>query len=59
MTTLFDIGDGIEVTLKGKVKEYSISENGDCYIIELTNVKPNGTRVYLDSKTLANAKMMN
>lgn len=59
MTTLFDIGDEIKVTLKGKIKEYTISENGDCYIIDLTDVKPNGTRIYLDSVALKDAVKTN
>ena len=59
MTTLFDIGDEIKVTLQGKVKEYSVSENGDCYVIELTNVKPERTMVYLDTATLIRAKKVN
>lgn len=63
MTTLFDIGDEIQLTLKGKIKEYSISDRiGDCYTIELndanTDNKNDKIRVYLDSDQLklTNAK---
>lgn len=54
MTTLYDIGDEIEVCLKGKIKEFSISEHGDCYVVELTNLKERSDRVYLDSNMLIN-----
>ena len=35
MKTLYDIGDEIEISLRGVVKEYSVSEHGDSYKIEL------------------------
>lgn len=53
MQTMFDIGDEIEFTVRAKVKEYSISENGDCYTVELSNklagVAPN---LYMDTQML-------
>ena len=61
MTTLFDVGDTIELTIKGTVHEYSKGQNGDCYVIELMdqdhNKYPN-LRVYLDTESLitSNAK---
>ena len=54
MTTLYDIGDEIEISVKGRVKEFSISEHGDCYVVELTNLKEHSDRVYLDSNMLVN-----
>ena len=56
MKTLFDIGDEINVTLKGKVIEYSASKNGDCYTIELTHPRNQRSRVYLSSSDLYDAK---
>ena len=35
MTTLFDIGDEIELTVKAKVDEFTASKNGDCYIVTI------------------------
>lgn len=61
MTTLFDIGDTIELTMRGRVREYSKNLNGDCYVIELMDQDrkedPN-LRVYLDTESLivSNAK---
>lgn len=54
MTTLYDIGDEVEIVLKGKVKQYTVSESGDCYTIELTNnnLTTDGIRVYLDTPAL-------
>lgn len=56
MKTLFDIGDEISVTLKGKVVEYSVSKDGDCYIIELTHPRNQRSRIYLSSSDLYDAK---
>lgn len=60
MTTLFDIGDKIKLTLTGTVRSISIAENNDdCYVIDLyTPTDAQITRVYLDSKALlaGNAK---
>lgn len=56
MKTLFDIGDEISITMKGKVIEYSASKNGDCYIIELTHPMNQRSRVYLSSSDLYDAK---
>jgi len=56
METLYDIGDEIEIRMRGVVKEYSASENGDCYIIMLNNISSDttnrGVRVYLSSDDL-------
>lgn len=35
MQTLFDVGDEIEVTVRGKVKNISVSEQGDCYVVSI------------------------
>lgn len=51
MITLFDVGDEIEVTLKGIIKQYEISEKGDCYTIVLLD----DNHIYLDSAALKNA----
>lgn len=59
MTTLYDIGDVIEVSLKGRIKEFSLSEHGDCYVVELTDLKERSDRVYLDSNMLvSNSKLI-
>ena len=53
MTTLFDIGDKIKLTLEGEVIEYSTSKNGDCYIVEIKS--PRGdekSRVYFETNDL-------
>ena len=58
MTTLFDIGDTIELTMRGKVKSFSASKDGDCYVIEL-NYNDNlyhDLNVYLDSQILTECK---
>ena len=57
MTTLFDIDDEIELTMRGKVKSFSISNSGDCYTIYLRD-KDNKeiTCVYLDSQALIMGK---
>lgn len=57
MRTLFDIGDEINVTLKGRIIEYSASQSGDCYTIELTDQKNQRSRVYLSSLDLENASL--
>ena len=60
MKTLFDVGDEIEVVLRGRVHEYEVSTHGDCYTIILDDpaLKNNSdkTRVYLDSDSLRNAR---
>ena len=58
MTTLFDIGDEIQLTMRGTVRSFSMSNNGDCYIIYLKNSKELDVPVYLDSNSLilSNAK---
>lgn len=52
MTTLYDIGDNIKITLDGKVIGYSASKDGDSYTIELTGPMQGGNRVYLSSEQL-------
>lgn len=57
MKTLYDIGDEIEIRMRGVIKEYSASESGDCYIIVLKNTSSDttlsrDTRVYLSSDDL-------
>lgn len=59
MTTLYDIGDEVEIKMVGKIKSYSASKEGDCYVIELTNVSPEGTKVYLDTPSLINSRIIN
>ena len=60
MTTLFDINDEIELTMRGTVHSFSISNNGDCYVIYLKSNKED-IPVYLDSNSLilSNAKKVN
>lgn len=64
MTTLFDIGDEIEFTIRAKVDEITMSKNGDCYIVTIKqdnfrhdtdNRLPHNYRecaLYLDSEAL-------
>ena len=57
MTTLFDIGDEIEMTIKGKVKQFSVDRQGDCYVIELKyhyrdNKEEEKIPLYFDTKSL-------
>ena len=56
MKTLYDIGDEIEIRMRGVIKEYSASESGDCYIIMLKNTSSDTTnrdvRIYLSSNDL-------
>jgi hypothetical protein len=56
MKTLYDIGDEIEIRMRGVIKEYSVSESGDCYIIKLKNTSSDTTNrdavVYLSSDDL-------
>ena len=69
MTTLFDIGDEIELTVKAKVDEFTASKNGDCYVLVLKqdqrkDATNRGMRdqcaIYLDSDALnlCNAKLI-
>ena len=51
MTTLFDIGDTVKLTLTGTVKSFSASKDGDCYVISVKNGE-NDIPVYLDSRSL-------
>lgn len=57
MQTMFNIGDEIEFIVQAKVKQYTISENGDCYTVELSNklagVTPN---LYIDTNMLKACK---
>lgn len=61
MTTLFDIGDEIQLTMRGTVHSFSVSDKGDCYIVYLKNSKDQDVPVYLDSDSLivSNAKKVN
>lgn len=58
MTTLFDIGDNIELTMQGKVKSFSASKDGDCYVIliKCNNHSNEEVSVYLDSNILKECK---
>ena len=56
MTTLFDIGDEIQLTMRGTVHSFSVSDKGDCYIIYLKNSKEQDIPVYLDSDSLIVSK---
>ena len=58
MTTLFDIGDNIELTMQGKVKSFSVSKDGDCYVILIksNNNSNEEVTVYLDSNILKECK---
>jgi len=51
MQTMFDIGDEIEFTIRAKVKRYSIEKSGDCYVVELTNIKGDNS-IYVDTNIL-------
>lgn len=57
MTTIFNVGDEIKMTLRGRIIEYTASLNGDCYVVELRARDTNGhkndwLRVYLDTESL-------
>lgn len=56
MKTLYDIGDEIEIRMRGVIKEYSASEIGNCYIIMLKSTSSDTTnrdvRIYLGSDDL-------
>ena len=58
MTTLFDIGDTITLTLTGTVKSFSASKDGDCYVVNLKDEKQEELPLYFDTKSLllSNAK---
>ena len=59
MTTLFNIGDEIKLTVQGTLRSFSMDKTGDCYVIDLKNAKGKEfTSIYLDSKALlaSNAK---
>lgn len=57
MQTMFNIGDEIEFTVLAKVKSYSISENGDCYTVELSNTLADSMRhLYMDTEMLKSCK---
>ena len=59
MTTLFDPGDEIEVTIRGKVRSFSIERNGDCYVVVTDEKGPGkGTALYFDGETLKGAKLI-
>lgn len=50
MNTLFDVGDTIEFTVRGKVREYTKTYDGDCYTIVLSG--PRDLRIYVDTESL-------
>ena len=52
MTTLYDIGDKIKITLEGKIIEYSVSKEGDYYVIDIGDPEQKGNRIYLSSDEL-------
>lgn len=52
MTTLFDIGDKITLTVTGVIKEYSCSKDGDCYVVIISDRKYGELYLYLDSEIL-------
>ena len=59
MQTLFDVGDEIEVTVRGKVKNISVSDQGDCYVVSIDANLMNEPQkhsceynLYFDSKSL-------
>jgi len=58
MTTLFDIGDTITLSLTGTIKSFSISKDGDCYVIEIKDPYNEKIPLYFDTKSLvlSNAK---
>ena len=56
MQTLFDIGDEIEITLRGKIKNYSVSEDGDCYTLLIRLGHDDETCVYLDTEAMKEGK---
>ena len=62
MTTLFDIGDEIELTIRGKIKRYSIDKpDDDCWVVEIPSSKDRNdysTDLYFSSKSLKNAKII-
>ena len=52
METLFDIGDKIRLTLEGTVKSFSISKDGDCYVVYINDKSKDGIPIYLNSQAL-------
>lgn len=53
MTTLYDIGDEIKITLVGKVIGYSMSrEGGDNYLIEIVDNRKNDHRICFSTEEL-------
>ena len=54
MTTLFDIGDIIEMNMVGRVKSYSTDrKDDDCYVVNLKDKSGEyNLPVYLDTKSL-------
>jgi len=35
MQTLFDVGDKVEITVRGKISSISLSAKGDCYVVNI------------------------
>lgn len=60
MQALFDIGDIIEMNMKGKIRSYSADKDGDCYTIILESEKDDGlshnTIIYMETDELIKAK---
>lgn len=52
MTTLFDIGEEIELTLTGTITSYSKTKNGDCYVVVVKDKHNKDLPVYLDTESL-------
>lgn len=65
MTTLFDIGDEIEMTVKGKIRSYSCEKKegilDDCFVIEMEPGASKGSysgdfRLYMSTDMLMAAE---
>lgn len=58
MKTLFNIGDEVTFNVTGKIIEYSIGRNGDCYVIEIPVTRPSGRqeelRMYMSTEQFKN-----
>ena len=52
MTTLFDVGDEITVTLNGRIKRYTNDGYGDCYTICVQDSTGRETDVYMSTEAL-------
>ena len=55
MITMFDVGDIIQARFKAKIVSYSITNNEDCYVLELYkpgDTEETRTRIYLSTEDL-------